>query len=111
MYTKNFSPHSIIIEVYFHLVPKKDPYIDAFKATGCPNKKPNTTWPNTTTQSDKKVLNQMNSFCELTRDGNANDWQRKQCCGAKDCNVAKCMKQSAIINGKKITKDSYEYNK
>ena len=105
----NFLSHLIVILVYFHLVSKKDPYIDAFQATGCPNKNPYTGWWKA--QSDNRVLDDMESYCELTRVGKADDRQRKQCCGAKNCIISKCIRQSAIGNGNNFTKDFYEYNK
>ena len=72
-------------------------YIATFQATGCPSKTPFLGWWKT--QSDKTVLNDMNTYCELVKDGQASDEQRGQCCGSEDCTINECVKQTAWAKG------------
>ena len=75
-------------------------YVATFQATGCPNKKPFLEWWKT--QSEETVLNDMKTFCELTRDGHASDEQRYQCCGAENCTINECVTQIALTKGTQI---------
>ena len=64
-------------------------YVATFHATGCPNTHPFTEWWRSQSE-ETVVLDDMNTYCELTRDALASDEQRIQCCGAENCNVTKC---------------------
>ena len=86
----------IAIVISFQIV-SDEVYIDAFHATGCPNKNPYLEWWRS--QSEEAVLNDMNTYCELTRDALASDEQRIQCCGAQNCNVTECVKQNTLTKG------------
>ena len=76
-------------------------YIDAFHATGCPNKNPYLEWWRS--QSEEAVLNDMNTYCELIRDGHESDEQRSQCCGGENCTINECVTQIALTKGTQIT--------
>ena len=72
-------------------------YVYTFHATGCPNINPSLGW--WTTLPKDSVFNDMNTYCELTRDGNANEEQKSQCCGNNDCTVQNCAKQTKWVLG------------
>ena len=72
-------------------------YVDAFQATGCPNNEPDITWWKT--QSMEEVFKDMFSYCELTREGKANERQKNKCCGNINCKVTSCVKQLNKITG------------
>ena len=46
----------------------------------------------------------MKTFCELTKDGHASDEQRSQCCGAENCTINECVKQTELTKGTKMAK-------
>ena len=75
-------------------------YVFTFHATGCPNSSPASGlvgwWA---TLSKENVFNDMHTYCELTRTGNATEEQRTQCCGNNDCYVNNCAKQAEWVLG------------
>ena len=73
-------------------------YVATFHATGCPNTHPFTEWWRSQSE-ETVVLDDMNTYCELTRDALASDEQRIQCCGAGNCNVTECVKQYTLTKG------------
>ena len=76
-------------------------YVATFHATGCPNTHPFTEWWRSQSE-ETVVLDDMNTYCELTRDALASDEQRIQCCGAENCNVTECVKQNTLTKGTHI---------
>ena len=72
-------------------------YVYTFHATGCPNRNPPLVYWKTLAQEG--VFNDMNEYCKLTRDGNANEQQRSQCCGNNNCTINKCEKQREWVLG------------
>ena len=76
-------------------------YVATFHATGCPNTHPFTEWWRSQSE-ETVVLDDMNTYCELTRDALASDEQRIQCCGAENCNVTECVKQNTLRKGSHI---------
>ena len=72
-------------------------YVFTFHATGCPNSSPSLGW--WATLSKENVFNDMYTYCELTRTGNATEEQKTQCCGNNDCSVNSCAKQAEWVLG------------
>ena len=72
-------------------------YVYTFHATGCPNTDPYLGWWKTLPK--ESVLDDMNTYCEMTRDGNADEGQRQQCCGNNNCTLNKCAQQTGWITG------------
>ena len=72
-------------------------YIFTLLATGCPNGNPSLGWWKNLTK--EYVFSDMNTYCEMTRDGNADEDQKRQCCGNTDCTVNNCTRQTTWATG------------
>ena len=94
----------IAVVISFQIV-SDEVYIDAFHATGCPNKNPYLEW--WMSQSEEAVLNDMNTYCELIRDGHESDEQRSQCCGDEDCTNVDFVKQTSLTKSNHVIIVSY----
>ena len=88
-----------------------DEYIATFHATGCQNDLPFLEWWKT--KSKEQVLNDMYTYCEVTKDALASNEQRSQCCGADDiyCVITECVKQIEFTRGNWIKLGSQKYNR